>query len=199
MQILYKINASLSEYKDRVEDGTWEFPTYKDTQGHGYYHRPVVNDKNEVIKDLPIKRYKKTKKRKVVTISLLPHQLIPYSKYRLSLITYIMDKWRKVGKNIYNTLNEITRDGVSDELYNMAGSQIYYFRKLFKLAMKKYLLYGKINSIYPLEKFIGLCSDYQYCHGETLGRRYYSRNGGYMNNSQFLFGKASQFRVCRNL
>lgn len=196
---------SLSDYYRAVKENRWEFPSYKKrcpicggrncAEEHGEYSRQAFDENNELIKDLPIKRY--ICKKKVVTFSLLPYQLVPYSKYSIKLTTKVVDTWNKFGKNIYKTLDSITVGNVCEELYMIGASHIWYFLRLFEMARRKHLLWKKKSLDYPLERFIRYCSQDQYRYGETLSIRYYNGNGGYLNNSQFLFGRASQFRKSR--
>lgn len=105
-----------------------------------------------------------------------------------------MDTWNKVNKNAYKTLDRITAGDICDELYNIGVSHIYHFLRLFEMARRKYLLWQKGNLSYPFERFIQYCSRDRYYHAEVLGIEYYAGNGGYLDNSHFLFGRASQFR-----
>ena len=65
------------------------------------------------------------------------------------------------------------------------------------MARRKYLLWQKGNLRYPPERFIRHCSRDNYRYAEVLGIKYYAGNGGYLDNSPFLFGRASQFRHAR--
>lgn len=207
MQTLYKINCSLKEYDEKVKNKTWEFPSYKDccaickrsecACGNGFYDRPVV-EKEEVIPDLCIKRFLCTTTG--TTFSLLPNQLVPYSKYRISLMTYILELWNKCKKNIDAVLEEIvavtsTTGDICTQIYDELNIyRIIYFRQIFESAIIKYRIWKKLNYEYRLETFIRYCSNKYYCTSEILNNKYYYANGGYQTNSQFLFGKASQFR-----
>lgn len=196
---------SLSEYYRAVKEDRWKFPSYKKrcpicggrncAEEHGEYNRQAFDENNRLIEDLPIKRY--ICKKKIVTFSLLPHQLVPYSKYSIKLTTQVLDTWDKFSKNIYKTLDHITVGDICDELYKIGASHIYHFLRLFDMARRKYLLWKKKGLDYPLDRFIQSCSRDQYCYGEVLSIRYYHGNGRYLNNSQFLFGRASQFRKSR--
>lgn len=108
-----------------------------------------------------------------------------------------MDTWNKVNKNAYKTLDRITAGDICDELYNIGVSHIYHFSRLYEMARRKYLLWQKGNLKYSLERFIRHCSRNNYRYAEVLVIKYYEDNGGYTDNSHFLFGRASQFRHAR--
>ena len=197
MQDSYLTRAPLSEYDRSTKRKEWEFPKFKDYWGNGYYFRKhVISETDEVIERLLIKRYVKKKKvkGKEVTKSLLPCQLSPYKKYSIKVMAYVMSHWEKTEGKIRDTLDSISFDGVCDEINDTIEQQIYYIKKTFDLGRKKYLVWKKLNRTYSLESFIQLCSRHNYCHAETLSMSYYAGNGGYISNSQFLFGTASQFR-----
>lgn len=189
----YYIKVSITEYKKRIEYRTWKFPKYKDKFGHGYYYRTVVTLSGEIIK-IPIKRYKKIKPGKNPTESLLPSQLIPYSKYELTLVTKVTSTWKKFKGNIKKTLDKITTGDVCNKIYDIGVSHLYYFSDIFELARRKYIIWQKTNLYYSLATFVRYCSKNRYCYAGILNNKYYYSNGGYQANSQFLFGKASQFR-----
>jgi len=65
------------------------------------------------------------------------------------------------------------------------------------MARRKYLLWQKGNLKYSLGRFIQYCSRNNYRYAEVLVIKYYEDNGGYLDNSHFLFGRASQFRHAR--
>lgn len=203
VQILLKVATDLLEYRTQVNKRTFKFPSYKSccpichrsdcADWHGYYCRPAYTKDNQFIKDLPIRRGFCRKKK--ITFSLLPQQLIPYSKYPLKLITDILDIWVRAGKNIYRTMNNICHVGEQDEATDeMGNSHIYYFRRVFERAREKFILWRKEARSYKIEKFIRYCQMYRPQQSEGLSLEYYSNNGSYVKSSHFLFGTASQFR-----
>lgn len=73
--------------------------------------------------------------------------------------------------------------------------QIYRFMKLINTTSEKYL----ITCDEAIEDFIEFCNEYVSSYYEIRGPTglnldYYIKNGRYIENSQFLFGTASQFR-----
>ncbi len=114
------------------------------------------------------------------------------------MASYIIDTWRKNDQIISNTIPKLfaeveTTVEISDQLSDIVGSHLYRFIRLFNDSSKKYSIWKKIK--YPLERFIRGCSQYVYHRAEVLGNEYYQGNGGYINDSHFLFGQASQFRM----
>ena len=201
MQESYLTRAPLSEYDRSTKRKEWEFPKFKDYWGNGYYIRKhVISETNEVIERLLIKRYVKKKKvkGKEVTKSLLPCQLSPYKKYSIKVMTHVMALWEKTKGKIRDTLDSISFEGVCDELNNTIEQQVYYIKKIFDLGRDKYIIWKKLNRSYNLGTFIRLCSQNQCKAAESMSVSYYTGNGGYINNSQFLFGTASQFRRSRH-
>lgn len=99
-------------------------------------------------------------------------------------------------------LNEVTHRSLSnliptytdEESLDIVESHIYQFKKIFKQAYIKYKIYKKLISDYLFERFVRFCSKYKYRNSEIINIEYYTGNGGYIKNSQFLFGTASQFR-----
>lgn len=160
---------------------------------HGFYYRPAFTEDNKsFIPDIPIQRYKCRTKR--ITFSLLPHQLIPYSKYPIKTITGIMDAWKKLGQNLSQTAMSIfSGENVCEELLNIDVSHLCRFVRLFKNSLRKYILWQGVNC--SLGEFIGCCSRNGYRQARILAFDYYQHNGGYLSNSHLLFGKASQFRI----
>jgi hypothetical protein len=69
-----------------------------------------------------------------------------------------------------------------------------YFKKVFEVAKEKFILWKKRDKQYKLRGFISYCLRYEPEQSEGLSLEYYTDNGGYVTNSHFLFGKASQFR-----
>lgn len=104
-----------------------------------------------------------------------------------------MDIWRRFKYRVSQTVTNIFRgEEVHEELFNIDISCVYEFMELFKGALRKYKIWHEKD--YLIEEFIADCHQDNYRQSELLGIEYYEGNGGYMNNSHFLFGKASQFR-----
>jgi len=211
MQIPYKTGLEISEYDREQKEGIWKGPSYRDrcpvcgrkncAVKHGCYYRCAFDENGNMIKGLKIQRWKCTRKAKEVrTFSVLPDQLVPYSKYPVRTVTGILSRWRRYGGDIGKALETAFKniEEISDELLDTGEGQVYRFIKLFERARDKYIIWKKLPRSYSLESFIKLCSLNNYYHAEVLSMSYYAGNGGYINNSQFLFGRASQFRNYRH-
>lgn len=207
MQVPEKTGVEISEYDRKQKEGTWEGLTYRErcpmcgrsncAVKHGSYNRRAFDEKGNFIKDLKIQRWRcRMKAKKTKTFSALPEQLMPYSRYPVKTVTGILSRWKRfggdTGKALETTFKKI--ENISDELLDTGESQVYRFIKIFERARDKYIIWKRLNRGWSLESFIGLCSLNNYCHAEALSMSYYAGNGGYINNSQFLFGRASQFR-----
>lgn len=92
-------------------------------------------------------------------------------------------------KNIFSDIAE-----AGDSLLNMEAAQLRQFIRLSESARIKYRHWKKLPTSYALEQFIEYCSRDGYRRAKALALEYYADNGGYIKNSQFLFGTASQFR-----
>jgi DNA-directed RNA polymerase subunit N (RpoN/RPB10) len=203
----------ISEYYRAKKEGRWEAPSYRERCAlcggrdcavkDGQYFRQALDEKGRMIKDLGIQRYKccrRGKAKKAVTFSLLVDQLMPYSKYPIRTATGILTRWKEYGGNIGKALETVFMaiENISDELLDTGESQVYRFVKTFKNACQKYTVWKKLNRGYSLESFIQLCGQKECLEAEAMSMSYYAGNGGYRANSQFLFGKASQFRKSRH-
>ena len=143
------------------------------------------------IEKIPIQLY--ICKTQQLTFSLLPYQLVPYSKYPIKTTSKIMGSYWKF-KNITKTLENIcSQEDVIYELLEIGISQIYQFIGLFKKALRKYIVWNNANI--SLEDFIKECGQKTFRNARELAWDYYCANGGYEANSHFLFGTASQFRL----
>lgn len=99
-----------------------------------------------------------------------------------------------IEENISTTLNNLIPNYVDEESLDIGQSHIYQFMKIFKQAYIKYKIFKKLTTDYLFDRFIRFCGKYKYRNAEILSIEYYTSNGGYIKNSQFLFGTASQFR-----
>ena len=105
-----------------------------------------------------------------------------------------MDTWKKCKQILSQTLKNIFYgEEIDDGLCYIDNAHLYEFIKIFKDALRKYKIWKRKS--YTLEEFIVSCSGDTYHQAEVLGVSYYDGNGGYVNNSHFLFGRASQFRM----
>lgn len=166
--------------------------------GNGKYCRKAYDEEGNLIEDLPIKRYKCRRNERLkkvpVTFSLLLSGLSPYRKYSLAIQAYFAEVWVKCKGKTKKVLEEICRiEEVTEELLKIEASNVDEFIKVFRNAFIKYRLWQK-KADYSLEEFIGNCSGLGDRGAERLAIEYYIAHGEYLVNSQFLFGKASQFR-----
>ena len=166
--------------------------------GNGKYCRKAYDEEGNVIDDLPIKRYKCRRNERLkkvpVTFSLLLSGLSPYRKYSLAIQAYFAELWVKCKGKTKEVLEEICRmEEATEELLKIEASNVDEFINVFRNACIKYRLWQK-KADYSLEEFIGSCIGFEDRGAERMAIEYYNAQGGHLVNSQFLFGKASQFR-----
>jgi len=105
-----------------------------------------------------------------------------------------MDTWRRFNRKIsYTALNIFSGEDVCERLFVIGISHVQKFLQLFEQSLRKYIIWRRTD--YSLEAFIIYCRENGYRRAEVLGIEYYEGNGGYADESHFLFGKASQFRT----
>ena len=180
-----------------------------------FYSRQAVDCNGTYFKELLIARFKcrKKGKRKIKhsTFSLLPNELIPYSKYSLPFIFKALNL-----KYINNFTNDKILDffTVLDEEENLSLSPNIFslFTKLACSAIMK-LLTSSIYSIdlksnftsidikQRIKIFIEFAENFDCTKSDkpirgscALGYDFYLTHGSYYDNAQFLFGTPSQFR-----
>jgi len=181
----------------------------------GYYYRGVIDEKGTYYKALPIARYLCNRKGKTVTVkhrtfSLLPYQLVPYSKYSIPFILNVLRKVYGEDNSVKGLLDYLAGFD-SDKYIELSVSVFYAFRAFILTAIDKMLATGFYKEISAqlqtpstrqrIRVFLFFAEDFS-C-GKTdpeirgpcaLGYDYYMENGGYMRNAHFLFGTPSQFR-----
>lgn len=182
----------------------------------GYYYRTVIDEKGTYYKAFPVARYLCNRKGKAVTVkhrtfSLLPYQLVPYSKYS---IPFIVNALRKVygEDNSVNTLLDYLAGFETQEYVELSRSTFYAFRRSILTAIDKMLAMGFYEEeitaqlqtpserqrirvfLFFAEGFSCDKTDPEIRGPCALGYDYYMKNGGYMRNAHFLFGTPSQFR-----
>jgi hypothetical protein len=181
----------------------------------GYYFRGVIDEKGTYYKAFPIARYLCNRKGKAMnikhrTFSLLPYQLVPYTKYSLP---FILNSLRKVyGEDISvkGLLDYLAGFGL-DEYIELSVGTFYAFRAFILTAIDKMMAMGFHKEIVaqlqtPSERqririFLFFAEDFSCCKTGSeirgpcaLGYDYYIQDGGYMRNAHFLFGTPAQFR-----
>lgn len=195
MQKQYKTGVKISFYDQETKNGRWAFPKPKEGYvSNGYYSRGVIDEQGNKIEDLEIKRYK-DKNGEKPTVSLLPSELIPYQLYPVPLITQSLYFWlikRLSIDEVFNKLCLIFSKTILDterSLYNFSGAQLYHFKKTFKKALVKYLVWQKMARSYSLEQFLIECSMNNYQQACVLSDNYNKGHSG-----RFLFGLPFQSR-----
>lgn len=182
----------------------------------GYYYRRVIDERGTYYKAFPIARYLCNGKGKAVTVkhrtfSLLPYQLVPYTKYS---VPFILNALMKVyGQDSYSVkkLLDYMAGFDSEEYIDLSTSTFYAFRSFILTCIDKMLAMGFYKEISaqlqtPSEKqrirvFLVFTEDFTCSKPDpeirgpcALGYDYYIKDGGYMRNAHFLFGTPSQFR-----
>lgn len=196
-------------YVKQVATGLWEFISFRAkcpichlpncAVKNGHYKRSGY-DKFFKLVEILVQRYLCRTNQRLgktpLTFSVLPDCLIPYCKYSIKIMSYCLSEWLKYSQDMPETVKNIFTkiEGIGNELFNLEGPQIATFIKLFEGALTKYKIWKRIDTTYSLERFIEYCSRNKYQQAEITGLEYYEGNGNHIKNSQFLFGKASQFR-----
>lgn len=201
----------MREYKKSVEEGEWEFPSFKKecaiclrsncATGNGYYSRNGFDKDNSYIRGIPIKRYvcitHKKSGKDPKSFSLFLSCLSPYRKYSLRIMSYCTGVWKKCKSKMAEVIDNLWgEEDVDEELENIEASQVMQFMQVIKSGLRKYILWKKDHNC-GIDEFIDYINDDGYRGAEILHREYYEEQGGYASNSHFLFGKASQFRTTR--
>lgn len=221
IQINFNCNCSLAEYYVKIKSWKIEFPDFSDycpicygkdcPQFLCFYFREAVDERGIFYKALPIARFLCTRKGfkngKDRTFSLLPSQLIPYSKYSIPFVTKIMKAWHLEGKSIKEKLDYLS-EMESKGIVCIGVSTLCSFQRVFRTAVEKILTTGffpKIHrylnipdSLIQIRNFIAFLSGEYEGHSRdpcNFAHQFYLWNGGIKNNSSFLFGTPSQFRV----
>lgn len=181
----------------------------------GYYYRGVIDEKGTYYKGFPIARYLCNRKGTALSIkhrtfSLLPNQLVPYSKYSLPFIVNALRKVYGEDSSVKGLLDYLA-GGKAQEYIDLSASAFYAFRAFILTAIDKMLAMGFYAEITaPLQTpsegqrirvFLLFAEDFSYGKSDpeirgpcALGYDYYMQGGGYMRNAHFLFGTPSQFR-----
>jgi hypothetical protein len=181
----------------------------------GYCFRGVIDEKGTDYKAFPIARYRCNRKGTALTakhrtFSLLPHQLVPYTKYS---IPFIIDALRRVYgedgsvKGLLDYLAGCERG----EYIELSASAFYAFRAFLLTCIDKLVAAGFYREVKTalqspsgaqrIKVFLAFAEDFT-CGKTDLvirgpcapGYDYYEEDGGYRSNGHFLFGTPSQFR-----
>lgn len=196
MQKPCKINVNISEYDRLTRAGEWEFPKEEGYKSNGYYERYAIDENGQCRKiKIRVNKSKDRNRKKKKCISYLPDQLVPYNRHPVGLTTEVVNIWKRFGKSVKETVDEICRiydercEEVAHDLYELGSSQLKKFEEIYEDAWRKYIVWQRIGRDYTINKFIGMCAQNNCHYAEVVGDKYYQANGG-----RFLFGTASQFR-----
>lgn len=217
IQIILKLDVSLKTYKNQVKNGTYEFPDYihccpichgkKCAIRYGYYDRQVIDEYGTFFKEFPVARYlcqrKGKAKVKDSTFSLLPWQLVPFKKWTIELMFSIASY--RSGHSIKESLDKfevetIPADSELRKTMLNSAAQLSDITAIIENGLQKLKIFLMIGFDTSLSDVISYSLDYAFevdnrIRGPTaLSWDYYIKNGGYYENSQFLFGCAAQFR-----
>lgn len=181
----------------------------------GYYYRGVIDEKGTYYKGYPIARYLCNRKGTALTarhrtFSLLPYQLVPYSKYSIPFILNALRKVYGEDSSVKELLDYLAGFG-TQEYIDLSASTFYAFRAFILTAIDKMLAMGFYQEVTAqlqtpsegqrLRIFLFFAEDFRCSKTDpeirgpcALGYDYYMQDGGYMRNAHFLFGTPSQFR-----
>lgn len=190
----------------------------------GFYTRWVIDENGNIFENFPIARFlckgkgkrkwmtKGKRKVSCKTFSLLPHKLIPYSKYSISFV--INSVIMRVIDNIsYDKILNNLADLSKERALNLCSQTICDFKHLILNSCEKLINSGmytndiKINFNTPdidirAKSFIEFAKDFVCNKNKSpirgpcgLAYDFYLNSGGFYRNAQFLFGTPSQFRI----
>jgi hypothetical protein len=178
----------------------------------GYYTREIIDEHGVFYNAFPIARYicrGKGKGRGVdhKTFSLLPYQLVPYTKYSLPFIVKTLTLLYRDHLSIFMLQDYLAGFG-EGEILSITATQLLRFKQLIMEAVDKIMatgVYQELHRVYYSERATGLI---EYAEGFecykvqpsirgpcALGYDFYLQGGGYLQNAHFLFGTPSQFRM----
>ncbi len=182
----------------------------------GKYCRGAVAERGTYYKAFPVFRFECNGKggTPIVdhrTFSLLPYQLIPYTKYCIPFIINTLSKMNKEGKSIKEILDYWAWDNEYGTYLDIDQIRIKGFKMFLLQTIDKILISGyyeeAVNRIQSssenerIKRFIEFSEEFCCYKVEScirgpcgLGYDYYLSGNGYIGNSHFLFGTPSQFR-----
>lgn len=180
-----------------------------------YYYRGVIDEKGTYYKAFPIARYLCNRKGKALqvkdsTFSLLPYQLIPYTKYSIPFIINALKKVYAKDSSVKGLLDYLASFG-SEAYMDLSVSTFYAFRTFILTVIDKMLATGFYREVAAqlqtpsgkerLRIFLVFAEDFTCFKIKpeirgpcALGYDYYMQGGGHVRNAHFLFGTPSQFR-----
>jgi len=228
----YFINYTLKEYYSQVKgrtdniydlidlspDVTERCPLcggYNCAKFIRYYHRGVIDEEGTYYKAFPISRFLCRRRGNPIvkhrTFSLLPYQLVPYTKYSIPFIIKTL-KLAYVEGNSIKKLQDYLAGFHEHQYIDLSRSSFYGFKAFILKSIDKMLASGyhqeaegKLQEPHPnkrIRAFIEFAEEFisdkvnPSIRGPcALGYDFYIRSGGYLSNGYFLFGTPSQFRT----
>jgi hypothetical protein len=181
----------------------------------GYYYRGVIDEKGTYYKAFPIARYLCNRKEPALSIqhrtfSLLPYQLVPYTKYSIPFIIRCLKKVYGEDNSVKELLDYLA--GFEIGMYVELSASVFHAFKAFILTcidkMSAVGFYAEAERVLQtpsgrqrIKTFLGFAEDFA-CYKTNqpirgpcaLGYDFYLSNGGHFRNGHFLFGTPSQFR-----
>lgn len=233
IQILTFIRESLAEYYQKVKEKRYDLVEILDLSFDfkeccplcgradcalfiGYYTRGVIDEHGTYFKEFPIARYRcqskgKRRAENHRTFSLLPYQLVPYTRYSIPFIIKSLKARYEEGLSISKLQDYLAGFG-KDEILSMSADQLLDFKQIVLEAVHKITARGHYQEwekeVFPkstdqqiLVAFIAFASCFECCKVEPsirgpcgLGYDFYLSEGGFLHHAHFLFGTPSQFR-----
>jgi hypothetical protein len=181
-----------------------------------YYTRVVIDEHGTYFKEFPIARYLCKAKGKRSpgehrTFSLLPYQLVPYTRYSIPFIIKSLRARYEEGLSIVG-LQDYLADFGRDDILPISADQLLEFKHIVLEAVHKITATGhypelageviaKSTDQQIVVAFITFASCFECCKVEPairgpcgLGYDFYLHEGGSCHRAHFLFGTPSQFR-----
>jgi len=231
IQVLIFIRESLAEYYQKVKGKKYDLVEIldleldlrercplcggKDCAGFiGYYTRVVIDEHGTYFKGFPIARYVCKGKRSRSghkTFSLLPYQLVPYTRYSIPFIIKSLKARYEEGLSIIELQDYLAGFG-EDDILSLSADQIINFKKIVLEAVHKITATGHYPELAQevlsestdqqiVVVFIGFALSFECSKVEPsirgpcgLGYDFYLNEGGFAEGAHFLFGTPSQFR-----
>jgi len=151
---------------------------------------------------------KKQPKQKHRTFSLIPDTLIPYRRFSIDLLMFILQLLIIEKFSSVETLNKI--DSYSPDACIVSGVTLAHLLILFEQTRIKLILFFQQfqdrappdpsfftteDTLHFLMKYSSPQTESPHCAAYYLSLEYYNQNGSYLKNARFLFGTASQFCI----
>jgi hypothetical protein len=180
----------------------------------GFYFRIAVDfETGLIIEALPIVRFlckRKGKPRiKDRTFSLLPSVLIPYRRLSIKSLMIIVREKLAAMQRVIEIPGKIINYFAPEAVFSFETCYIYNYLKIFKNTVSKLNIFlrknlkqdvhlttttreGLVFAYNFIEKYIDLKTNEK--GANAIDWYYYTKSGGFLKNSQFLFGTPYQHR-----